>query len=118
MAKKDEKKNEKKNNNIKTTIGETIQGRTFLSFDFFKRHWVYVMALTVMLLMYISNKYVYQDSQRQVIKLTTDLNNAKTDQVKSSATYNSMIRESQMEIFLSKQNLDLKAPEQPAYVLK
>ena len=115
MAKKSEKE---KKSIIKEAVGETLQGRSFLSFDFFKRHWVYVLALTVMLLMYISNKYVYQDSQRQVIKLTTDLNNAKTDQVKSSATYNSMIRESQMEIFLSKQNLDLKAPEQPAYVLK
>ncbi len=96
---------------------KTLQGRSFLTFDFFKRNWAYVLALTVMTLMYISNKYTCQDSLQQVMLLTTALDNAKTDCVSASAKYNSMIRESQMVEFIDSMHINLAPPEQPPFKL-
>lgn len=71
-----------------------------------------------MMLMYISNKFVCQDYVAQTRRLTTELENARTDCVNASAKYNSMIRESQMKDYLGQMGLDLSAPEQPPYTLE
>lgn len=100
-----------------SSIGWFLQGRSILSLDFFKRNFVYIIFATGMMLMYISNKFVCQDYMAQTMKLHTELENAKTDCVNSSAKYNSMIRESQMKAFMAEMGLDLIAPEQPPYIL-
>ena len=43
-----------------------FQGRIFLTLEFFKRYWLYIIAATVMMLMYISNKYVYQSDMAKL----------------------------------------------------
>ena len=103
--------------NTTELAGKMIQGRSFLTFGFFKRNMVYVIAITVMLLMYISNKYTCQNSLSQVMKLTEELNNAKTDCVNASAQYNSMIRESQMTAYIDSMHIDLTSPDQPPFYL-
>ncbi len=123
MAKKEENsKKEKKNASsfgVNTTeiAGRVIQGRSFLTFGFFKRNVVYVIAITVMTLMYISNKYTCQSSLSQVMELTEELNNAKTDCVNASARYNSLIRESQMTAYVDSMHIDLTTPDQPPFKL-
>ena len=98
-------------------IKQVFQGRTFLSLEFFKRNFVYVVACVVMMLMYISNKYVCQNAIREVMVLKEELDNAKTDNVNASANYNSMIRESQMKLLVDTLHLDLIAPDQPPFIL-
>ncbi len=98
-------------------VRDTVQGRSFLSFDFFKRNSIYVIAATVMLLMYISNKYVCQSSMKEVMDLRGRLENAKTDRIGASTSYNSMIRESQMKSLVDTLHIDLDSPEQPPYQL-
>lgn len=98
-------------------VKKTIQGRIFLTFDFFKRNWLYILAITIMMLMYISNKYECQNSMQQMITLTKDLDNAKTDFVNSSAKYNSLIRESQMKALIDTMHINITSPEQPPYKL-
>lgn len=95
---------------------DIIQGR-FFSLDFFKRHAVYIIALVVMALAYIANKFVCQSSMQEVLSLRTELANAQTDLVNSSAAYNSMIRESEMTKLMQAKNIDLSAPLDPPYVL-
>ena len=112
MAK--DKKNKKTG---KKVVKNVVQGRSFLSFDFFKHNWIYIVAGTAMMLMYISNKYVCQISTKEVMDLKVQLDNAKTDCVNASARYNSMIRESQMKAFVDTMNIDLSSPEQPPYQL-
>lgn len=108
----------RKNHKAQSTVKNVVQGRSFLSLEFFKRNAVYIVAATVMMLMYISNKYVCQNYMREVMNLKVDLENAKTDCVNASAKYNSMIRESQMMAFVDTMHIDLTAPEQPPYHLK
>jgi hypothetical protein len=94
-----------------------FQGR-FFSLDFFKRNAVYIIALVIMALTYIANKYVCQSSMQEVISLRTDLANAQTDLVNASARYNSMIRESEMTKLMQERRLGLRAPEDPPVELK
>ena len=103
--------------NAQKAVKGVIQGRSFLSWDFFKRNAVYIIAATVMMLMYISNKFVCQNYMQQVQDLKIELENAKTDCVNASAAYNSQIRESQMTAFVDTMHIDLTAPEQPHYHL-
>ncbi len=95
---------------------DIIQGR-FFSLDFFKRNAVYIIALVVMALAYIANKFVCQSSMQEVMTLKTDLANAQTDLVNSSAEYNSMIRESELTKLMREKNLGLVAPQEPPFVL-
>ena len=103
--------------NAQKAVKGVSQGRSFLSWDFFKRNAVYIIAATVMMLMYISNKFVCQNYMQQVQDLKIELENAKTDCVNASAAYNSQIRESQMTAFVDTMHIDLTAPEQPPYHL-
>ena len=107
----------RRNSKAQKAVKGVIQGRSFLSWDFFKRNAVYIVAATIMMLMYISNKYVCQNYMRDVMNLKVELENAKTDCVNASAKYNSMIRESQMTAFVDTMHIDLSAPEQPPYKL-
>ena len=123
MAAKKQKNNAKKQENEGftlnplTLIQRALQGRMFLTLEFFKRNWFYVIAVTMMMLMYISNKYVCQMSMKQVMDLEVALDNARTDFVNASARYNSMIRESQMKAFVDTMHIDLNSPDQPPYIL-
>ena len=98
-------------------LRELMRGRLFLSFDFFRRYWFYVVMVTIMALAYISLKYDTQNKMSELRRLKVELNNAKTDCVDASARYNSKIRESQMTQMLDTMHIDLSAPEQPPYKL-
>ena len=115
---KSKRKRKGGNRTAQKAVKGVVQGRSFLSWDFFKRNAVYIIAATVMMLMYISNKYVCQNYMREVMNLKFELENAKTDWVNASASYNSKIRESQMVAFVDSMHIDLTAPEQPPYFLK
>jgi len=110
-------KDNKNSNRGKKVFKEAVQGRTFFSFDFFKRNIVYIAAITIMMLMYISNKYVCQNSMKEVMDLKAQLENAKTDCVNTSARYNSLIRESRMKQYVDSMHIDISAPDQPPYHL-
>lgn len=110
---------ERKNYTVATgkKAGKDIfQGR-FLSLDFFKRNAVYIIALVIMALAYIANKFVCQSSMEEVIQLKTELANAQTDLVDASARYNSMIRESEMTKLMQEKHIGLTAPQEPPYRL-
>ena len=70
-----------------------------------------------MALAYIANKFVCQSSMQEVLSLRTELANAQTDLVNSSAEYNSMIRESELTKLMQEKNLGLRAPLDPPYEL-
>ena len=110
-------KRPRRNSKARRAVKGAIQGRSFLSLEFFRRNAVFIVAATVMMLMYISNKYVRQNYVKELIDLREDLENAKTDFVSASANYNSMIRESQMKQYIDTMHIDLIAPDQPPYLL-
>ena len=96
---------------------DIIQGR-FFSLDFFKRNAVYIIAMVIMALAYIANKFVCQSSMQEVMTLKVELANAQTDLVNASADYNSMILESEMTKLMREKHLGLEAPNDPPTELK
>ena len=106
-----------KNNNSSKKVRNVVQGRIFLTLNFYKKYWIYVLAFIVLMLMYISNKYMCQNHLQQVMQLRLELDNARTDCVTASAKYNSMIRESQMKNLVDTMHLGLTSPDQPPYKL-
>lgn len=126
MAKKSKKNNNKRRTreddngftlNPLTLSRRIVQGRLFLTLDFFKRNWIYVLSATIMVLMYIANKYTYLDNLERVGALKKELNNATTDCVDASARYNSMIVESHMKELVDSMRIDLSSPDLPPYLL-
>ena len=123
MAAKKQNNNAKKQENEGftlnplTLIQRALQGRMFLTLEFFKRNWFYVIAVTMMMLMYISNKYVYQSDKAKLGTLKVMLNNASTDFVDASSKYNSRILESQMKTYIDSMGIDLNISKQPPYKL-
>lgn len=123
MAAKKTKKNKKNADSegqlsLLGILQGVFQGRIFLTLEFFKRYWLYIIAATVMMLMYISNKYVYQSDMAKLKELKTSLNNARTDYVDASSNYNSRILESQMKQRVDSMGIDLNISKQPPYELK
>lgn len=113
---------EKNNKNVAAKTGKKagksiLQGRIF-SLEFFKRNWVYVVFVVAMALAYIGNKFACQRSIQELLSLKTELVNAQSDLVVSSAKYNSMIRESEMVKLMNEKHLGLTAPSSPPYELK
>ena len=123
MAKSSNKKQKKEKDEDSFTLNPIVlmqrllQGRSFLSLGFFKRYWIYVVAGTLMMLMYISNKYVYQSDKAKLGTMKVMLNNARTDYVAASSRYNSRILESQMKNYIDSMGIDLNLSEQPPYQL-
>ncbi len=122
MAKSRKKKQDKSKDEYGFTLNPIVlihrlfQG-TFLSLDFFKRYWFYVVFGTLMMLMYISNKYTYQNDKAKLGTMKVMLNNASTDFVYASSRYNSRILESQMKTYVDSMGLDLNLSKEPPYKL-
>lgn len=98
-------------------IRRWVQGRSFLTLDFFRRNGLYVLGVTALIMMNISKKYEYQDCLQEVIDLNAELNDVRTDCVNASAQYNSKIRESEMKQLIDTCHIDLVTPDQPPFKL-
>jgi hypothetical protein len=63
-------------------------------------------------------KYVvYQSDMAKLQELKVSLNNARTDYVDASSTYNSRIVESQMKSYIDSMGIDLNISKQPPYII-
>ena len=110
---------DKKNSKNKKSIAKQwVQGRSFLTLDFFRRNGLYILGVTALIMMKISKKYEYQNCLQQVISLSKDLENAETDCVMAGAKYNSQIREREMMMRIDASHIDLTMPDQPPYKIK
>jgi hypothetical protein len=107
----------KKNKGNNKAVKEIIHGR-IINFDFFRKHFLLVITVLLLIIAYIAMKFTCQMHIAKIMTLTGDLNNAKTDCVKASAGYNSQIRETEMMSLIDTMHIDLASPEQPPYKLK
>ncbi len=101
---------EKKDNIIK----KAVQGR-LVSLSFFLHYWYLVAGVLIMLIAFIANKYHCQTQLAEIMSLSKDLNNAKTECVKASSEYNSQIRETEMRSLIDTLKMDIRMPLQPPY---
>lgn len=91
-----------------------VHGR-MLSLDFFRRHWIIVVGIVAMLMVYITNRYKCQTQMETIQKLNTELEVAKTERVRAKSAYMSRIRESSMQHMVDSLHLGLTIQEQPPF---
>ena len=95
----------------------TLHGR-LLSTDFFRRHWLPVLGVVVMLMIYITNHYTCQTQMETIQRLERELEVAKTERIREKSTYMSRIRESRMQHKVDSLRLGLTVQEQPPFRLR
>lgn len=93
-----------------------LHGRV-LSTDFFRRHWLPVLGVVAMLMIYITNRYTCQTQMETIQRLERDLEVAKTERIREKSTYMSRIRESKMQQKVDSLRLGLTVQERPPYRL-
>ena len=111
---KGKKSSPKKKNSILSFFRKIWLGE-IISYEFFFKHWKYVAIIVFVFIAYISSRYEVRSRMDRIIKLKTELANARTEKVKASATYNSLIREQEMRQRLRNANINLQVPDQPPY---
>jgi hypothetical protein len=97
-------------------LKRTIHGQ-ILSTDFFRRHWLPVLGIVVMLMIYITNRYTCQTQMETIQKLEHQLEVAKTERIREKSTYMSRIRESKMQHKVDSLRLGLTVQERPPFQL-
>lgn len=93
-----------------------LHGRV-LSTDFFRRHWLPVLGVVAMLMIYITNRYTCQTQMETIQRLERELEVAKTERIREKSTYMSRIRESKMQQRVDSLHLGLTVQERPPYRL-
>ena len=93
-----------------------LHGRV-LSLDFMRRNWLLVLAVTTMLMIYITSRYTCQTQMETIQRLERDLEVFKTERIREKSTYMSRIRESQMQHLADSMRLGLTIQEQPPFRL-
>lgn len=96
---------------------ELFQGR-LLSTRFFRRHWLAVMAIVAMFMIYIGNRYRCLTLMERIQTLEKELEVAQTERIREKSAYMSRIRESSMQHMVDSLGLSLTVREQPPYKIK
>lgn len=94
-----------------------LHGRV-LSLDFLRRHWLLVLAVTSMLMIYITSRYTCQTQMEDIRRLERELEIAKTERIREKSAYMSRIRESQMQHMADSLRLGLQIQDQPPNRIK
>lgn len=114
----EEKKNKKKKTQggIGSWFRRAYMGE-FINYTFFMRNKVNIFLLILLCCLYTASRYKVQSRLSQIITLKTELAKARTEKVKASAAYNSLIREPEMRERIKQAGLDLQMPDEPHYRL-
>ncbi len=97
-------------------VMRALHGR-ILSVDFFRRNWLVVLGVVVMLMVYMTNRYTCQTQMEKIQKLEKELEVAKTERVRAKSAYMSRIRESSMQHLVDSLHLGITVQDQPPYRL-
>ena len=98
-------------------VMRALHGR-ILSVDFFRRNWLVVLGVVVMLMVYMTNRYTCQTQMEKIQKLEKELEVAKTERVRAKSAYMSRIRESSMQHLVDSLHLGITVQDQPPYRIK
>lgn len=111
MAKNTEKKKKS------SVIGSAVRGR-WLSTRFFSRNWGIILALVVLVMIYITNRYQCLTAMENIQKLNKELEVVKSERIRQKSVYMNAIREKTMQKSIREAGLDLTHRDQPPYKLK
>ncbi len=101
----------------KQSLLHTILRGRVLSSDLFTRHWLFVITLLAVVMLYITDKYENQTSMEEIRRLNGVLEVAKTECVRARSAFMSRTRESRMQHLVDSLSLGLYVQDCPPYKL-
>lgn len=121
MAKKKTKKdNEMLNDTLLTSplkVASKVMRGQIISSDFFTRHWLMILVIVTLILIYITNKYNCLRSMEDIQSLSIELERINTEAMRERSNYMSKITEQSMRARLDSLHLDLRIQDQPPFKL-
>lgn len=99
-----------------SVLRSTVHGR-WLSTQFFGRHWAVILALVIMILVYITNRYQCMTAMETIQSLEKELMMVKTERIRQKSYYMSNIRELAMQERINRLNLKLQISDRPPFKL-
>lgn len=106
----------KKKRKPTTVLQHLVHGRV-VSSDLFTRHWLFILTLMAVIVLYITDKYENQTSMEEIRRLNTVLEIAKTECVRERSEFMSRTRESSMQSLVDSLSLGLHVQDRPPFKL-
>lgn len=97
-------------------IGTAVRGG-WLSTRFFSRNWGIILALVILVMIYITNRYQCLTAMENIQKLNKELEVVKSERIRQKSAYMNAIREKTMLKSIRDAGLDLTHRDQPPYKL-
>lgn len=98
-------------------ISSAVRGR-WLSTRFFSRNWGIILALVVLVMIYITNRYQCLTAMENIQRLNKELEVIKSERIRQKSEYMNAIREKTMQKSIRAAGLDLTHRDQPPFKLK
>ena len=94
-----------------------ILGGGILKEDFILRHTRMLVLLVVLAFFFIGNRYTCMQKLREIDRLQQELRDARFEALSISSELTGNSRESQIELLIEEQGIDLETAKTPAYEL-
>lgn len=95
-------------------LRRTIHGQ-LVSSDFFARHWLPVLVTVVVIMVYITSKYICQTRMEQINRLNKELEIVKAERVRVRSLYMGRTCESAMQHLVDSVLPGLSVQERPPF---
>lgn len=99
-----------------SALGRAMHGR-WLSTRFFSRNWGIILALVILVMIYITNRYQCLTAMENIQRLNKELEVVKSERIRQKSEYMNAIREKTMQKSIREAGLDLTHRDQPPYKL-
>lgn len=86
-----------------------------LSSDFFARHWLPVLICVLVVMVYITTKYICQTNMEKIAALERRLEIVTNEKARERSAFMGRIRETSMQQMVDSLHLNLKVQSQPPY---
>lgn len=100
-----------------SSIKGVFKGR-WLSTRFLTKHWGLILAIMVLAMIYITNRYQCLTAMERIQALEKQLNTSNSERIRLKAEYMNSVREKTMLQLINDAGLDLVQRQQPPFKLK
>ena len=95
-------------------ISRLFRGQ-LLSSDFFARNWLPALITILVIMVYITNKYVCQTNMEKIAALTRELEVVDNEKARERSEFMGRTRETSMQHLVDSMHLNLKVQSHPPY---
>lgn len=95
-----------------------VLGGGFLKEDFFTRHTRMIVLVVILIFFFIGNRYTCLQKLREVDRLQQELRDVRFEALSISSELTGNSRQSQIEMLIEEQGIDLEGATTPPYELK